>query len=386
MCNWVIMCDCSHTLWRRNLCRVRHADARKPYCMTSVRDFLSQVIGRKVPHAPLHCAAHPISAAPLPASARLPAVSLGPTGSAKGFEAALQIVEDVLDVLGADGQADGALVLQLFQGLLGVGGGSRVDDQRLGVGHVGQQENRCRLSMNTRAASLPPLMSKVKMEPAPFGKYFSYRAWSGRPSTTGGRRTRLPARSAGTRRPSARSERGARRAGTGSRCPAAAGRQRTERSAGVAQQRMRKGGSAEGLVEVQAAEEEGLGSVVVGNLPEQSNLPPSTITGRRVAPWPPMNLVAGTRPRRQRRAPAGGTGTGWRRCCPQSPAGCACGRFRRWLRSPAGRRSGCRRSRSRRAWYSPDGVLELLAGSAETKVVVMPSRRRVRRSRSKVPP
>ena len=35
--------------------------------------------------------------------------------------------------------------------------------------------------MNTRAASLPPLMSKVKMEPAPFGKYFSYRAWSGRP-------------------------------------------------------------------------------------------------------------------------------------------------------------------------------------------------------------
>ena len=32
-----------------------------------------------------------------------------------------------------------ALVLQLFQGFLGVGGGSRVDDQRLGVGHVGQQ-------------------------------------------------------------------------------------------------------------------------------------------------------------------------------------------------------------------------------------------------------
>ena len=78
--------------------------------MTSVRAFysLSQVIGRKVPHVPLHCAAHPISAAPLPASARLPAVSLGQAGSAKGFEAALQIVEDVLDVLGADGQADGA--------------------------------------------------------------------------------------------------------------------------------------------------------------------------------------------------------------------------------------------------------------------------------------
>ena len=29
---------------------------------------------------------------------------------------------------------------------------------------------------HTRAASLPPLMSKVKMGPAPFGKYFSYRS------------------------------------------------------------------------------------------------------------------------------------------------------------------------------------------------------------------
>ena len=35
------------------------------------------------------------------------------------------------------------------------------------------------LSMNLNAASLPPLMSKVKMEAPPFGKYFSYRAWSG---------------------------------------------------------------------------------------------------------------------------------------------------------------------------------------------------------------
>ena len=46
-------------------------------------------------------------------------------------------------MLGADGQADGVLV-DLLLGQLGivqlaVGGGSRVDDQALHVGHVGQQ-------------------------------------------------------------------------------------------------------------------------------------------------------------------------------------------------------------------------------------------------------
>ena len=39
--------------------------------------------------------------------------------------------------------------------------------------------------MNTRAASLPPLMSKVKMEPPPFGKYFLYSSLSLRPSMDG---------------------------------------------------------------------------------------------------------------------------------------------------------------------------------------------------------
>ena len=44
----------------------------------------------------------------------------------------VQIGEDVVDMLGADGQADGVLVdahiLQLLGGQLGVGGGGRVDD------------------------------------------------------------------------------------------------------------------------------------------------------------------------------------------------------------------------------------------------------------------
>ena len=58
-------------------------------------------------------------------------------------EALLQVGEDVVDVLGADGEADGigldALVKELLGGELGMGGGGGVDDQALHVGHVGQQ-------------------------------------------------------------------------------------------------------------------------------------------------------------------------------------------------------------------------------------------------------
>ena len=63
---------------------------------------------------------HPISIAPLLIGpSTLLSTSLGQAGSAKGLEAALQVIENVLDVLGADGQADGALVnalvLELFE-------------------------------------------------------------------------------------------------------------------------------------------------------------------------------------------------------------------------------------------------------------------------------
>ena len=55
---------------------------------------------------------HPISIAPLLIGpSTLLSTSLGQAGSAKGFEAALQVIENVLDVLDADGQADGALAV-----------------------------------------------------------------------------------------------------------------------------------------------------------------------------------------------------------------------------------------------------------------------------------
>lgn len=53
---------------------------------------------------------HPISIAPLLIGpSTFLSTSLGQAGSAKGFEAALQVIEDVLDVLGADGQATGGI-------------------------------------------------------------------------------------------------------------------------------------------------------------------------------------------------------------------------------------------------------------------------------------
>ena len=42
-----------------------------------------------------------------------------------------------------------------------------------------KREKISRLSMNLWASAWPPLISKVKMDAPPLGKYFSYRAWSG---------------------------------------------------------------------------------------------------------------------------------------------------------------------------------------------------------------
>ena len=67
--------------------------------------------------------------------AQLPLVELG--------EGLLQIPNDVVGVLGADGQANGrrrdALVGKLGFGQLGVRGGCRVNGQALHVGDVGEQ-------------------------------------------------------------------------------------------------------------------------------------------------------------------------------------------------------------------------------------------------------
>ena len=63
--------------------------------------------------------------------------------AADGCEACLQIGDDVIDMLSADGQADGVLIDLLLGQLLivqlAVGGGSRMDDQALYVCNVCQQ-------------------------------------------------------------------------------------------------------------------------------------------------------------------------------------------------------------------------------------------------------
>ena len=60
-----------------------------------------------------------------------------------GREPLLEVGDDVIDVLGADGEADGALVdvlvIQFFFGQLRVGRGGRVDDQALDVRDVREQ-------------------------------------------------------------------------------------------------------------------------------------------------------------------------------------------------------------------------------------------------------
>ena len=59
--------------------------------------------------------------------------SAGESLAADSCEACLEVSDDVVDVLGADGQADGVLVDlllgQLLIGQLAVSGGSRMDDQ-----------------------------------------------------------------------------------------------------------------------------------------------------------------------------------------------------------------------------------------------------------------
>ena len=75
----------------------------------------------------------------LPGDGRFAGESL----AADSCEACLEVGDDVVDVLGADGQADGVLadllLGQLLIGQLAVSGGSRMDDQTLDVGHICQQ-------------------------------------------------------------------------------------------------------------------------------------------------------------------------------------------------------------------------------------------------------
>ena len=74
-----------------------------------------------------------------------------------------------------------ALILQLSLGLLRMRRGSRVNHQALRIGHIGQQREQMQIVNEYPGC----ILAAPKMDPAPFGKYFSYRSWSGRPSIDG---------------------------------------------------------------------------------------------------------------------------------------------------------------------------------------------------------
>ena len=83
-------------------------------------------------------------------------------------------------MLRADAEANGGgrdvLLLQFVGRHLRVRSCIGMDDQALDIGHVGQEEKICSLSMNCQASACPPFTSKVKMEPPPCGKYLLYKA------------------------------------------------------------------------------------------------------------------------------------------------------------------------------------------------------------------
>ena len=78
-------------------------------------------------------------------------------------------------MLRADGQTDGvradALIEQLLRRELGVRCRGRVDTRLLTSATLASREKICRWSMKRCASASPPAISKVNMEPPPFGKY-----------------------------------------------------------------------------------------------------------------------------------------------------------------------------------------------------------------------
>ena len=100
-----------------------------------------------------------------------------------------QVGEQVVDMFRADGETYRGLrdaLLGQFRFIeLGVGGTGGWMTSDLTSATLAKRENISRLSMKRNASSRPPLISKVKMEPAPFGKYVSYSLWSGCPGNAG---------------------------------------------------------------------------------------------------------------------------------------------------------------------------------------------------------
>lgn len=88
----------------------------------------------------------------------------------------LQIPNDVLGVLGTDGKTDrggrDVLLGELLGRELGVRGGSRVHDERLDVGHVGEQREHLQMIDELPSCLLATLNLKGKDRAPPLGKYF----------------------------------------------------------------------------------------------------------------------------------------------------------------------------------------------------------------------
>ena len=73
----------------------------------------------------------------------------------------LQIGNDIINMLRADGKANGAAadahIRQFFIGQLGMGGGCGMDHQNLDIRHVGQQGEHLQLVNEPEGLRLPPL-------------------------------------------------------------------------------------------------------------------------------------------------------------------------------------------------------------------------------------
>ena len=96
--------------------------------------------------------------------------------SVKGLEGLIEIVNDIIDVLRADGQANrrrrDARSGEFLLVHLGVRRRSRMDDERLDIRDIGQQAEDLEMVDELLGRLTPPLISNVKMEIPPFGKYF----------------------------------------------------------------------------------------------------------------------------------------------------------------------------------------------------------------------
>lgn len=98
-------------------------------------------------------------------------------------KAVFEVCDDVVDMLCADGKTDGILMdsrgFELLFGKLRMSSRSRMDNKEFTSATFASREKIFNPSMKRKASSLPHLISNVKIEPPPLGKYFSYSAWSG---------------------------------------------------------------------------------------------------------------------------------------------------------------------------------------------------------------